>query len=133
MASQRLILVDGSSMVFRAYFAIPGNLSTRSGLPTNAIFGFTNMFRKLLTGKVPDLAAVVFDPPGPSFRSERFPDYKAQRPKMADDLAVQLPWIDKVVEAHRFPILRVPGFEADDVIGTLTRQLKTAEIELAVV
>lgn len=120
-------------MVFRAYFAIPGNLSTRSGLPTNAIFGFTNMFRKLLTGKVPDLAAVVFDPPGPSFRSERFPDYKAQRPRMADDLAVQLPWIDKVVEAHRFPILRVPGFEADDVIGTLTRQAVERGMEVHII
>lgn len=130
---ERLILVDGSSMIFRAYYAIPGHLRTKSGLPTNAIYGFTNMFTKLLSGKTPDYGAVVFDPPGKSFRVEQYADYKAQRPKMADDLAVQLPWIDKVVEVHNFPQLRVPGFEADDVIGTLTRQAVAKGMEVHII
>lgn len=130
---ERLILVDGSSMIFRAYYAIPGHLRTKSGLHTNAIYGFTNMFTKLLGGKTPDYGAVVFDPPGGSFRSQEYSEYKAQRPKMADDLAEQLPWIDKVVEVHNFPQLRVKGFEADDVIGTLTRQAVAKGMEVHII
>lgn len=130
---ERLILVDGSSMIFRAYYAIPGHLRTKTGLHTNAIYGFTNMFTKLLGGKTPEYGAVVFDPPGKSFRAEEYSEYKAQRPKMADDLAEQLPWIDKVVEVHNFPQLRVPGFEADDVIGTLTRQAVERGMEVHII
>jgi DNA polymerase-1 len=122
MASRRVVLIDGTAIVYRAFFAIPNRLSTSSGLPTNAVFGFTTMFSKLQAGKTPDYAAVIFDPPGPTFRDERYPEYKAQRDAMPDDLQQQLTWIDKVVEAHNYPILRVPGFEADDVIGTLATE-----------
>lgn len=127
---ERLVLVDGSALIFRAYFAIPANLSTKLGLPTNAIFGFANMFRKLLAAKRPTYAAVVFDPPGGTFREKQYSEYKAQRTAMADDLAVQLPWIDKVVAANRFPVLRVMGYEADDVIGTLTERAVAAGHEV---
>ncbi len=127
---ERLVLVDGSALIFRAYFAIPANLSTKLGLPTNAIFGFANMFRKLLATKRPTYAAVVFDPPGGTFREKQYSEYKAQRAAMADDLAVQLPWIDKVVAANRFPVLRVMGYEADDVIGTLTERALAAGHEV---
>ena len=97
---ERLVLVDGSALIFRAYFAIPANLSTQGGLPTNAIFGFASMFRKLMAQKRPTYAAVVFDPRGGTFREQQYADYKAQRPAMADELSVQLPWIDKIGRAH---------------------------------
>ncbi len=131
--SERIILVDGSSLIYRAYFAIPGNFTTSSGLHTNAIYGFANMFRKILGGRQPERAAVVFDPPGPTFRAKKYPAYKAQRPPMPAELREQLPWIDKVVQSHLFPLLRVPGYEADDVIGTLTRQAVAAGMEVHII
>lgn len=129
----RLVLVDGTGLIFRAYFALPSNLTTKEGLHTNAIYGFSTMFSKLLQRRSVDYGAVVFDPPGGSFRQQEFQDYKAQRPEVSDDLVEQLPWIDKVVEAYRFPILRIPGFEADDVIGTLARMGQEAGQEVWIV
>lgn len=120
MPANRVVLIDGTALIYRAFFAIPNRLSTSSGTPVNAVYGFTTVFSKLQAAKTPTHAAVIFDPPGPTFRDETYPEYKAQREAMPDDLKVQLPWIDRVVEAHKFPILRVPGYEADDVIGTLT-------------
>ncbi len=122
MARERVVLIDGSSMIYRAFFAIPSNFQTSHGLHTNASYGFALMFRKILAGRKPAMGAVVFDPPGPTFRDEKYPEYKAQRPRMPGELRQQIEWIHKIVEAHDFPTLRVPGFEADDVIGTLTRQ-----------
>lgn len=133
MTGERIILVDGSALIFRAYYALPGNLATSQGLHTNAIFGFANMFRKMFAGKTPAMGAVVFDAPGRNFRHTLFPEYKAQRPKMAGDLREQLPWIDRLVEAHNFPQIRVPGVEADDVIGTLTRLAIEAGHEVHIV
>ena len=130
---ERLILVDGSSLVYRAYYAIPASFSTSSGLPTNATYGFATMFRKVLAGKRPACGAVVFDAPGKTFRDEKFAEYKAQRQPMDDRLRQQLQWIDRVVEAHRFPMLRIPGYEADDVIGTLTRQGLEAGMEVFII
>ena len=130
---ERLILVDGSSLIYRAYYAIPASLSTAAGLPTNAIYGFATMFRKVLSGRTPERGAVIFDAPGPTFRAEKYADYKSQRPPMDDRLRQQLPWIDRVVEGHRFPLLRVPGYEADDVIGTLTRLATEAGMEVFII
>lgn len=109
-------------MIYRAFFAIPSSFQTSRGLPTNATYGFALMFRKVLAGRQPRLGAVVFDTPGPTFRDRRYPEYKAHRPRMAAELRQQIPWTHKVVEAHDFPTLRVEGYEADDVIGTLTRE-----------
>ncbi len=120
--AERWVLIDGSSLIYRAFHARPSNLSTASGLHTNAIYGFALMFRKILSGRAPERGAVVFDAPGPTFRKARFPDYKAQRPRMPGELREQLPHIDAVVAAHDFPRLAIEGFEADDVIGTLTRR-----------
>ncbi|MEZ4383532.1 MAG: DNA polymerase I [Nannocystaceae bacterium] len=131
--SERIILVDGSSLIYRAFFAIPANFTTSSGLHTNAIYGFATMFRKILAGRQPERGAVIFDAPGATFRDAKYPDYKAQRPSMPDELREQLAWIDKVVEAHRFPLLRVPGYEADDVIGTLTKQAVAAGMEVQII
>ncbi len=131
--TERLILVDGSSLIYRAYYAIPANFSTSKGLPTNAIYGFANMFKKVLSGKTPEFGAVVFDAPGKTFRSEKYPEYKSHRPRMDTELKQQLPWIDKLVLAHQFPLLRVPGYEADDIIATLVEQANTANIEVHII
>lgn len=119
--SERVVLVDGTGLVFRAWHAIPANLKTTGGLPTNALYGFAQMFRKVLAGKRPSYGAVVFDAGGRTFRSDLLPTYKAHRPALPDGLRAQLPHLDRLVEAHRFPIVRVPGVEADDVIATLCR------------
>jgi DNA polymerase-1 len=119
---KKLVLVDGTALIFRAYFAIPASFATTSGLHTNAIFGFATMFRKLFAGKKPDYGVVIFDSAAKTFREEKYAEYKAQRQEMASDLAEQLPWIDKVVEANQFPRLRIDGYEADDVIGTLAKR-----------
>lgn len=122
---KRVVLVDGSWLVFRAFFAIPASFTTKAGLPTNATYGFATMFRKLFDGKHgrrPELGAVVFDAPGKTFREEKYPQYKGDRPAMPEEMRVQLPYIDRLVEASGFSLLRVPGYEADDVLGTLARR-----------
>jgi len=115
-----IYLVDGSGYVHRAYHAVR-HLSTSRGLPTNATFGFTNMILKLLSDQEPDWIAIVFDAKGPTFRHEMFEDYKANRPPMPEDLAVQLPYIKQFVEGMNIPSLEMQGYEADDIIGTLAR------------
>ncbi len=129
----RVILIDGSSLIYRAYFAIPGNLTTSSGLHTNAIYGFALMFGKILSGKLPEFGAMVFDAPGKTFRDEEYPEYKAHRPSMPPELREQLEPIEHLVKQHDFPILRVEGYEADDVIGTLTQQALAAGHEVRIV
>lgn len=131
--AERLVLVDGSWLVYRAFFGLPANLATRSGLPTNAIFGFATMFRKLFAGRMPERGAVVFDSAGPTHRALRFPDYKAQRPSMPGELAQQLAPIDRVVAANHFPVIRKPGYEADDIIATLARRGVEAGMEVVIV
>mgnify|MGYP000853275669 CR=1 FL=1 len=133
VAKERVILVDGSALVFRAFFAIPSTFATSGGVPTNATYGFALMFRKIFAGKKPAFGAVIFDAPGRTFRDEKYPKYKAQRPSMPSELRQQIPWIRRLVETQRFPMLEVPGFEADDVIGTLTRLATEAGHEVHVV
>ncbi len=130
---KKVILVDGTAFIYRAFFAIPGNFSTASGLHTNAIYGFALMFKKLFAGRDPAYAAVIFDAPGATFRDEQYPAYKAHRPRMPQELREQLPYIDQLVEAHNFPIFRVEGYEADDVIGTLAREAEAEGHEVVVV
>src|SRR5690606_27369154 len=121
-------------LVYRAWYAIPSRLQTRQGLHTNAVYGFAQMFRKLLAGRTPRYGAVVFDAPGrATFRDRAYPHYKAHRPRMPDALREQLPLIDELVAAHDYPILRVPGVEADDVIATLTRQAVERGLEVYIV
>ncbi|MEM6369522.1 MAG: DNA polymerase I [Myxococcota bacterium] len=129
----KLVLVDGTAMAYRAFYAIPGNLSTKAGVPTNATFGFATMFRKLFAGRNPTHGAVIFDPPGRTFRDEAYPEYKAERSAMPELLSTQLPWIRRLVEAFNFRHHTLPGYEADDVIGTLTRQAVTRDMEVLIV
>lgn len=131
--TERLVLVDGSWLIYRAFFAIPASFATRAGLPTNATFGFASMFRKLFAGRMPDRGAVVFDSPAATHRELKFPAYKAQRPAMPPELAAQLKSIDRVALAHRFPLLRQPGYEADDIIATLARRGAEAGLEVVIV
>jgi DNA polymerase-1 len=112
-----LVLIDGSSYLYRAFHALPP-LTAPDGSPTGALFGVVNMLRATLKEK-PDYAAFVVDAPGPTFRDEMFPEYKAQRPPMPEDLRAQVEPMLAIVEALGIPILREPGVEADDVIGTL--------------
>lgn len=117
-ARPRLFLIDGYSNIFRAFYAIR-NLSNSRGEPTNAVYGFVQMLRKLLREENPELVGVALDV-GKTFRNEKFEDYKANRKPMPEDLASQLPWVRRVLEAYRIPILELAGFEADDVLGTLS-------------
>ncbi|WP_456430911.1 DNA polymerase I [Thermosulfuriphilus sp.] len=121
--NDRLYLIDASSYVFRAYFAISGHLSNRRGLPTKAIFGFSNMVWKILRERKPRYLALVFDAKGPTFRHEMFAAYKANRPEMPEDLAIQLPYIKEIGQAFGLPILEIEGYEADDIIATLARKI----------
>ncbi|MDG4549569.1 MAG: DNA polymerase I [Candidatus Contendobacter sp.] len=120
-APKPLLLVDGSSWLHRAFNALPA-LSTKSGEPTGALYGVLNMLRKLLADYRPDYLAVVFDAPGKTFRHAMFADYKAHRPPLDPQLIQQIEPLRACVRAMGLPLLQVTGVEADDVIGTLTRQ-----------
>ncbi len=133
MAKERVVLVDGTALIFRAFFAVPSTFRSSAGVPTNATYGFALMFRKILAGRAPTMGAVVFDAPGKTFRDERYPQYKAHRPRTPAELRAQFPWVRRVVEAHDFPTLSVEGFEADDVIGTLTKKAVAAGHEVLIV
>ncbi len=128
--SKRLVLIDGSSYLFRAFHALPP-LSNAQGEPTGALFGVVNMLRAHLKDK-PDYIAFVMDASGPTFRDELDPQYKAHRPPMPDDLRAQIEPLMAIVQALGLPILRESGVEADDVIGTLALQAAAEGIEVVV-
>ena len=120
-ARKPLVLVDGSSYLYRAFHALPP-LTNSQGEPTGAVYGVINMLRKLMADYRPDHMAVVFDARGKTFRDELYPEYKANRPPMPDDLSRQVEPLHAIVRAMGLPLLMVEGVEADDVIGTLARQ-----------
>jgi DNA polymerase-1 len=115
-----IYLIDGSGYIYRAFHAVR-HLSTSQGLPTNATFGFTNMLLKLLSDQNPEYIAMALDAKGPTFRHEMYDAYKANRPPMPEDLVAQIPYIKQVIEGMNIPSLEVPGYEADDIIGSITR------------
>ena len=119
----RLLLIDGSSYIYRAFYAI-GHLSNSKGFPTNAIYGFTQMILKVLKDHRPEYLGVVFDAKGPTFRSETYKEYKANRPAMPEGLVPQIPYIKKIIGAYRVATLEREGYEADDLIGTVARRLE---------
>ncbi|MBW2122761.1 MAG: DNA polymerase I, partial [Deltaproteobacteria bacterium] len=118
MGKPTLVLIDGSSYIFRAFFALPP-LSNSKGIPTNAALGFTNMLLKVIKEFKPRLLAVAFDAKGPSFRNDVYAAYKANRPAMPERLSLQIPFIKRIVEGFNIPILEKEGYEADDLIGTI--------------
>ncbi len=119
MTKERIILIDGSGYIFRAYYAI-GRLSNSKGIPTNAVFGFVNMLLKVLEDEKPTKLAICFDPPKPSFRRDVYKEYKANREKPPEDLIPQFSLIQQVVDCFGIQRLQADGFEADDVIATVT-------------
>ena len=116
---KHLFLIDGSNYIYRAFYATP-YLSNSKGLPTNAILSFTNMVRKLIKEHNPEYLAFAFDRKEKTFRQEEYKEYKAKRPPMPENLIPQIPYIKKIVELLNIPLLETPGFEADDIIGTVS-------------
>jgi DNA polymerase I len=131
VARETLLLVDGHNLVYRAFHAMPA-LSNSRGEMTNAAYGFTSMLFKALNDTTPTYAIAAFDPPGPTFRHEKFAEYKAQRLRAPDELRAQFPWAREVVEALGIPIVEIPTFEADDVIGTLALKAEAAGLDVII-
>ena len=119
----RVYLIDGFSLLYRAFYALPQSISTSGGLPTNALYGFTSMILKLLESEEEVGLGVVWDAGKPQFRMEVFPEYKAQRSAMPEELKVQLDHLDEILTAMNIPAVRAEGFEADDALATMSRQI----------
>ena len=134
MARPRLFLIDGSSQMYRAYHAMRGGgLSNQEGSTTHAVYLFVTMLRKLMADHAPPFIAASFDLAGKTFRDDIVSDYKANRAAMPDDLAEQIAWVHQACEAMGVPILTSPGYEADDVIGTLAVKAVAAGYDVAIV
>ena len=131
--SRRLFLLDGHSLSYRAYFALPPSLATTTGQVTNAVYGFTSMLIKLLAEEQPDLIAVAFDVGKPTARLEKYAEYKAGRPETPDEFRQQLGLIVEVLETLRIPVIGIEGHEADDAIATLALRALDQGIEVVVV
>ena len=133
-AAKKLFLVDAMGFIFRAFFVPMGRaLNNAAGLPTKVPYLFSNMLRRIIKELQPDYVAVVFDPSGPTFRDKLFTEYKAQRPPMPNELFVQIPFVRRLCEAMRLPIIEVAGYEADDVIGALARQSARRDVDVYIV
>ncbi len=128
-----LYLIDGSSYIFRAFFGVRQQLSTSKGFPTNALYGFINMIQKVIRDEKPDYLVVAFDSPEKTFRHELYTEYKANRDAPPEELAQQFPFFEPLVEAYGLSSLRRPGFEADDIIGTLAKKGEQAGLEVSIV
>ena len=128
-----LMLLDGNSLTYRAFFALPTDLATASGQVTNAVYGFTSMLVNLLKDHHPDRLAVAFDRPEPTFRHELVAGYKATRSEAPDILRQQMGLVRQLVETMRIPIVDMAGFEADDVLATLATQAAAAGDDVIVV
>ncbi|MCX7912977.1 MAG: DNA polymerase I [Thermodesulfovibrionales bacterium] len=127
-----LYLIDGNSYFYRAYHALKG-LTNSKGFPTNAIYIFTNMLFKILREKKPERIAIAFDTPAPTERHILYEDYKATRPQMPDDLAVQIPYIKDIIKALKIPTFEVPGYEADDIISTIAKKAEAEGLQVFIV
>ena len=122
-SEKKLFLVDAYALIFRAYYAFIKNprINTK-GMNTSAVFGFTNALLEVIRKEQPTHLAVVFDPPGPTLRNEQFVEYKANRNETPEDIKLSVPWIVRILEGMRIPVLQAPGFEADDLIGCLAKR-----------
>ncbi|MGH8310870.1 MAG: 5'-3' exonuclease, partial [Steroidobacteraceae bacterium] len=127
----KLWLVDGSSYLYRAFFALPP-LSTSTGIPTGAVLGVLSMLNRLLKEEDPERVAIVLDAPGRTFRDDLFEQYKAHRPPMPQDLRAQIEPLVEAIPALGLPLLRIPGVEADDVIGTLAERATREGFEVVI-
>ncbi|MGQ0568645.1 MAG: DNA polymerase I [Armatimonadota bacterium] len=128
----KLVLLDTNGLIYRAFYALP-YLTTSTGRPTNAVYGFTSMLLKVLEDERPDFIVAAFDRPEPTFRHEAFADYKAHREAMPDDLRPQMGLSKQVLEVFRIPSLEAAGFEADDIIATVARQAEAQGLDVLIV
>lgn len=119
---KQLILIDGHALIYRAFFAIP-TLTTKEGLQVNAVYGFTRILLAVIRDQKPEYIAVAFDTPKPTFRHTDFVGYKAQRKEMPEELRGQIDYVKQIVNILNIPTFAIDGYEADDVIGTLARQV----------
>ena len=124
--------MDGANYLFRAYFALP-RLSTSKGQPTGGLYGFTQMMLKLIREEKPDYIAICLDTAEPTFRDKIYEEYKATRPEPPNDMVAQFPYVHPIIEALGLPYVEKPGFEADDIIGTLARRFASDELEVVIV
>ncbi len=131
MPKKLLVLVDGSYYLFRAYHALPA-FTNNKGEPTGAIYGVVNMLRKLIGDYNPDYFAVVFDAKGKNFRNDLYPEYKAHRPEMPEDLAAQIAPLHELIRSMGIPLLMIKNVEADDVIGTLSQQAANKNMDVLI-
>lgn len=132
MATQKMVIIDGNSLVNRAFYALPP-LTTREGKPINAVYGFMTMFFKIMEQQSPEYISVAFDKKAPTFRHKEYDGYKAQRKGMPDELAVQMPVLKEVLDCLGIDRSEIEGFEADDIIGTLSRYCEEKDIEALIV
>ena len=129
--SRTLYIIDGHAHIYAAYFApMRQRLTSPSGEPTKATYIFTSAILGLMKNKKPDMLVVAMDSKGPTFRNEMYSDYKAHRPPMPDDMPVQINRIEQILSAMNIPMLRVNGFEADDIIGTLAKKASKEGIDV---
>ncbi|MBD3426146.1 MAG: DNA polymerase I [Candidatus Omnitrophica bacterium] len=130
--SKNIYLIDGTSLCYRAFYAIQ-QLSTSKGMPTNAIYGFVNMFNKLIKDNQPDMLAVVFDLAAPTVRHEKYEEYKIHRKPTPEELIDQIPRIKELVKAYNVPVCELEGYEADDIIATLAEKAKKKGLDVTIV
>jgi DNA polymerase-1 len=132
-APKKLFLVDAMAHIYRAFYAPMNRMNAPSGVPTKVPFLFNNILKRLIKDYEPDYLGIVFDTKGPTFRDKLFEKYKAQRPPMPDDLSLQIPYVRKLCEAMRLPILELQGYEADDVIGAMAVQAAKKHLDVLIV
>ncbi len=130
--NKRVVLVDGSSYLYRAYYALPP-LKSPKGEPTGAIYGFLRMISSLMRDLSPEYIVVVFDLPGKTFRHETYQEYKANRKETPDDLKIQIPKIKELIKLWGIKVLEIPGYEADDIIATLAKKAEKEDFEVIIV
>lgn len=132
MSKQKLFLIDGNSYCYRAYYAIK-ELRNSKGQPTNAVYGFILMLKKLLQDESPEYLAIAFDLKAPTFRHNKYEDYKAHRKPMPEDLVSQMPLIKEVIKGYNIPIFEKEGFEADDILATIAKNLAGSNVDIYIV
>jgi DNA polymerase-1 len=129
---KNFFIIDGHSQLYQAYYAISG-LTTPSGQPINAVYGFTRMIRKILKEDRPCYMAIAFDSKGPTFRHLEYKEYKEHRKPTPDELVSQMPLMFDVIRAYNIPIFAIQGFEADDIIGTISKKVSMESIECTII
>ncbi|MBA3630430.1 MAG: DNA polymerase I, partial [Actinobacteria bacterium] len=129
----KLLLLDGHSLAFRAFYALPEDLTTTDGTHTNAVYGFTSMLIKLLQEQRPDFIACCFDMGAPLERTEAFAEYKSNRTEAPDTFRSQMPLVDEVLRVMRIPVFKLAGHEADDIISYFAKRSAASEVDVRIV